>query len=235
MFELDQAIAEWRRQMAADGLKAPALLDELESHLRDDVERQLQSGAGMEPAFRAAVSRLGPAGALTNEFSKIGEMNAVFARVKFFLLTLAGIQNPILATNMNSPYPNTHFEPRWATYLKSAAFLLPAITLWLAMTVFVVPKIREMCYQAKVTLPAVYDLVFSLMQHGVLIGGALVAALVFLEWRSDRWPRYRRAAFGIGVFALNSAVLTLISFLVIYAVIAATHISQPSAHQILFP
>lgn len=221
--------------MVADGLKGPALLDELESHLRDDVERQVQSGAGGEPAFRAAVGRLGQPGALMNEFSKIGETNAVFTRIKFFLLTLAGIQNPILATNMNSSYPNTNFEPRWATYLKSAAFLLPAITLWMALVVFIVPKLREICQQAGVALPAIYNLVFSLMQHGVLIGFTLIAALVFLEWRSDRWPRYRRATFGIAVFALNSAVLVLISFLVVFAIIAAVHISQPSARQILFP
>jgi hypothetical protein len=235
MFNLHHAITEWRQQMATGGINTPAVLDELESHLQDDVERQVQSGAGAEQAFRAAVSRLGQPNALTNEFSKIGESNAAFTRIKYFLLTLAGVQNPILATNMNTSYPNTNFEPRWATYLKSAAFLLPAITLWMAVVVFIVPKLREICGQAGVALPAVYGLVFSLMQHGVLIGGTLIAALIFLEWRSDRWPRYRRAAFGIGVFALNSAVLILISFLVVFAVIAAVKISHPQTHQILLP
>jgi len=225
MFELDQAIAEWRRKMAADGLKAPALLDELESHLQDDVERQVQSGAGVEPAFHTAVGRLGQPSALTNEFSKIGETNEAFARLKYFLATLAGIQDPTLATNMNSPYPTVNFEPRWATYIKSIAFLLPAATLWMLVVVLIVPKLRQICDQAGVTLPAVYNVVFSLMQHGVLVCGSLVAALVLLEWRSERWPRYRRAAFGIGVFALNSAILILISFLVAYAVIAAAQIA----------
>ena len=74
----------------------------------------------------------------------------------------------------------------------------------------------------------------ALQAAGVLIGGALIGALIFLEWRSDRWTRYRRAAFGIGVFALNSAILILISFLVAYAVIAAAQVSHP-ARQILFP
>jgi len=234
MFDLDHAIAEWRREMAADGLKVPTLLDELESHLQDDVERQVQSGVGVEQAFRAAVRRLGQSGALTDEFSKIGETNEVPARLKYFLLTLAGIQNPTLATNMNSSFSNTNFEPRWATYLKSIAFLLPAATLWMLMGVFLMPKLREICHQAGVTLPAVYDVVFSLMQHWVLLGGTLIAALIFLECRSDRWPRYRRAVIGIGVFALNSAILILISFLVAYAVIAAVQISHPSP-QILFP
>ena len=39
MFNLDQSITEWRRQMLAAGIKTPALLDELESHLRDDVRQ----------------------------------------------------------------------------------------------------------------------------------------------------------------------------------------------------
>jgi len=226
MFNLDHAIAEWRREMAADGLKAPALLDELESHLQEDVERQVQSGVGVEQAFGLAIRRLGQPRALTDEFSKIGETNKVLARLKYFLLTLAGIQNPTLATNMNLSFSNTNFEPRWATYLKSIAFLVPAATLWMLLVVFLVPKLREICQQAGVRLPAAYDVVFTLMQHWFLLGGAVIAALVFLEWRSNRWPRYRRAAIGIAVFALNAAALILISFMVVFAVVAAVQISH---------
>jgi len=42
MFNLEQAILDWRRQMAASGIKAPDVLDELESHLRDDVEAHVR-------------------------------------------------------------------------------------------------------------------------------------------------------------------------------------------------
>src|SRR5882762_4742893 len=106
MFELDQAITEWRRQMIADGIKTPALLDELESHLQEDVERQMQAGMSVEEAFHAAIQHLGKSGALTDEFAKVGETNEAFARIKYFLLTLAGIQNPSLATNMNTSLSN---------------------------------------------------------------------------------------------------------------------------------
>jgi len=226
MFNLDQAIAEWRRQMSADGMKAPALLDELESHVREDVERQVQSGADTAQAFDTAVSRLGQPGLLRGEFSKIGETGEVFGRLRYYFLTLAGIQTPTLATNMNTSNPNTNLEPRWATYLKSAGFLLPAVTLWTMMVVFVVPKLREICAGAGLALPGIYGLVFFLMQHVLLIGIALVAGLVLLEWRSDRWPRYRRAAFGVSVFVLNAAVMLLISSMVVYAVIAAAQFVQ---------
>jgi ferritin-like metal-binding protein YciE len=40
MFDPEQTIAEWRRQMAAGGIKTPEVLNELESHLREDVEQQ---------------------------------------------------------------------------------------------------------------------------------------------------------------------------------------------------
>jgi hypothetical protein len=39
MFELEQAITGWRRQMLAAGIKTPVPLEELEIHLRDEIER----------------------------------------------------------------------------------------------------------------------------------------------------------------------------------------------------
>jgi hypothetical protein len=37
MFNLDQAIEQWRRQLAVSGIRSLETLDELESHLREDV------------------------------------------------------------------------------------------------------------------------------------------------------------------------------------------------------
>jgi len=70
MFDLERAIDGWRRQMAAGGITAAEVLDELESHLRDDVAEQVRGGAEAEQAFAAAVRRLGPAAALRQEFAK---------------------------------------------------------------------------------------------------------------------------------------------------------------------
>lgn len=71
MFDLDKAIAEWRRQMLASGIKSADILDELESHLRDDFEEQLRSGLNEEQAFQTAKLRIGQAGALQTEFAKL--------------------------------------------------------------------------------------------------------------------------------------------------------------------
>jgi hypothetical protein len=73
MFDLDQAIAEWRQQMRKAGFESPALLDELESHLRDDIAEQMRSVVGAQQAFEAAVGRIGHASALQAEFRKTGD------------------------------------------------------------------------------------------------------------------------------------------------------------------
>lgn len=71
MFDLEQAIADWRKQMLAAGIKIPAPLDELESHLREDVEEQMRSGLSEQQAFELGVRRIGRADALKMEFDKV--------------------------------------------------------------------------------------------------------------------------------------------------------------------
>ena len=58
MFDLEQSITEWRQQMLAAGIKTPVPLEELESHLRDDIEQQVRSGVTDKIAFETAVRRL---------------------------------------------------------------------------------------------------------------------------------------------------------------------------------
>ena len=73
MFNLEDAIAQWRQQMLNAGLKSPVPLDELEIHLRDDIAAQARSGLEMQQAFEAAVERVGQASALKAEFEKAGD------------------------------------------------------------------------------------------------------------------------------------------------------------------
>ena len=75
MFNLDQAIAEWRRQMLSAGIKSPVPLEELEIHLREDVEQGMRSGLTAQAAFETAVQRMGQADGLKAEFKKAGKTN----------------------------------------------------------------------------------------------------------------------------------------------------------------
>lgn len=71
MFELEQAIADWRRQMRDAGLKTPAPLDELELHLREEIESQMQSGLNFSQAFEIASRQIGRGELLSVEFGKV--------------------------------------------------------------------------------------------------------------------------------------------------------------------
>jgi hypothetical protein len=71
MFNLEQSIADWRRQMLAAGIKMPVPLEELESHLREDIAQQMQSGLSAQQAFGIAMKKIGRALELKREFKKV--------------------------------------------------------------------------------------------------------------------------------------------------------------------
>jgi hypothetical protein len=70
MFNLEQSIADWRKQMLAAGIQTPAPLDELEIHLREDIKQQVKSGLNEQKAFETAIQRIGQPNVLKNEFQK---------------------------------------------------------------------------------------------------------------------------------------------------------------------
>ena len=70
MFDLEKAIAAWRQDMLAAGITRPAPLEELEGHLREEIEQRMKSGLGEPEAFNTAVRKIGQARALKTEFKK---------------------------------------------------------------------------------------------------------------------------------------------------------------------
>ena len=233
MFNFDQAIAGWRQQMAHGGLSEGEVLDELESHLRDEFESRLRTGLSAPDAFQAAVQRVGEAHALKHEFA-----TSITAadRLKDLIFTLAGIPHQTLATTtMNN---TSRFEPAWATYLKATAFLLPAIFFAIVSAIFVVPKLQQICSDAGLptaTAGTFWNLTYSSIQimlamshHGVMLAGGVIVLLLLLEWRFAQWPRYRRAAVGCGAFVLNSFVLLAFFMMFLAAIVAAPALAQLS-------
>jgi hypothetical protein len=101
MFNLDLAIQRWREQMLAAGIQSPEPLDELECHLREDIEQQTLAGTDEACAFQMAVQHVGKAVTLKKEFMKTGNSKLVLLRkLKSFL----GIKE--------APFPATDdFEP----------------------------------------------------------------------------------------------------------------------------
>jgi hypothetical protein len=104
MFDLEQSIAEWRKKMLAAGIKSPVPLEELEVHLREEIEAQVHSGKNEQQAFEATVLHIGQGQELQTEFSKewewpdillrnmsIREKMVLFVWIAFCVLEFAGV------------------------------------------------------------------------------------------------------------------------------------------------
>jgi hypothetical protein len=230
MFSLEEQISEWRRKMLAAGIGSPVPLEELENHLREDVEGQVLAGTNAQQAFENSVGQLGQPSTLKKEFTKTKE--TIQERTKKWLFALAGIPNRQLITNMN--ITNSNIESRWATYARAGAFIFPAAFLWLFTCVFVLPKVNEICQAAGATVfanaPAVFtasakvgQAMIFLTHHGFFISIAAILGLVLLERYVQSWPRYRRLAVSLGVFLLNAAVLLSLVLMLVWVAVAASY------------
>ena len=99
MFNLEQSIADWRQQMLAAGIKTPVPLEELEIHLREEIERQLQAGAGAAEAFQIAIQRIGVGTTLKVEFDKNNERKIM----KHILVISAGVLGVLVGMALVMP------------------------------------------------------------------------------------------------------------------------------------
>jgi hypothetical protein len=235
MFNLEERISEWRQKMLAAGIGSPMPLEELENHLREDIEGQVLAGTNAQQAFENSAGQLGQPATLRKEFGKARE--TIQERTKKLFLTLARIPNFQLTTNMN--ITNSNLEPRWATYARAGTFVFPAAFLWLFTVVFVLPKVNEICQSAGITVfnftgaPAVFEssaivgqAMIFLTNHGFLISVALIMGIVLLERYFQSWPRYRRLALNVGVFLLNAAVLLSLTLMIVSVLVAAPHLMK---------
>jgi len=226
MFDLEVAIHDWRQQLATAGIIAPKVADELEGHLREVIARAKPAGIITQAEFETAVEHLGNAALLKAEFAKIDGPDTAAGKLKRCLLAFAGVPSHYLAGSGNAGTPL--IEARWATYLKAVAFLVPAVFLWLTAATRILPMINEFYERPEIRADSLclditryhFGIIALLKDHLFHISCAGPLLLVLLEWRSAKWPRYRRAVISIGVFVLNSAVLISIFLMIISATVA---------------
>src|SRR3954447_20894502 len=102
MFDLESQIRGWRSALAAAMGNAPEPLDELESHLRDDIDRRMRLGADAQTAFEAARAQLGDAGRLAAEFAKTGERRWIPGWIAIGAVAAAVLVTAIWATARSS-------------------------------------------------------------------------------------------------------------------------------------
>lgn len=73
MHNLENSIAEWRKTMMAGARVSREALDELENHLRENVDQLTRSGMTEPEAFQRAVTQLGGPLTLASEFQKLDQ------------------------------------------------------------------------------------------------------------------------------------------------------------------
>jgi len=147
MFNLDQAILEWRRQMLAAGIKTPVPLDELETHLRDEIEQQAKSGVNEAEAFRVAVEKIGRANLVQNEFKKVEPKWADLEwKLTEVLLAVGSILAPLLMSHSVLFHRGSSAMTLSQKMASLAAFVTFALLVWagrLSYRVFpVIPRKR---------------------------------------------------------------------------------------------
>lgn len=105
MFDLNEEILKWRSSLAkSDPLDEPAV-DELESHLREEVESLASGNLSEEESFWLARRRLGGAGDLAGEFAKINRSTALKTRLFWMaagaLAYMLAIQSGVAASKLS--------------------------------------------------------------------------------------------------------------------------------------
>src|SRR5688572_14079828 len=98
-------------------------------------------------------------------------------------------------------------EARWATYSKGILFLIPALAAWSLSIVFVFPKIEQICANTGVYFPSMFGPAYFFRDYAIYIFTAIAAALLFLEWRSEIWRKYRRFSVGTVIYLFNLAFI----------------------------
>jgi hypothetical protein len=85
MFDLDNELVQWRRRMSAGGLRSVDVLDELESHIREEFSRNARTDLDAHETFAAAVAAIGLSARLVLEFEKINHMPTMKSVTKILL------------------------------------------------------------------------------------------------------------------------------------------------------
>lgn len=99
MFDLNEQIEEWRCALAQSEAVDKSDIDELESHLREEIERLISLKLSDEEAFWVAIHRVGDTGALAGEFAKVNWPGMLRKRV-FWMV--AGVLAYLLASYLAS-------------------------------------------------------------------------------------------------------------------------------------
>ena len=187
MFDLEKAIADWQRQMMAAGIKTPVPLEELEIHLREEIERQMRSGLDVQKAFEAATRQIGQARALRSEFGK----NDVSIGARFVELT--GIAWGVIAglfSLWTLFFLFTIHEVNWVGRMLGLVAIASTVLSW-RYGYRVLPVIRHRHVR---TLMGFAGCIVSILWMGTFVK-LILPSLVVLPTKTDTSPAWLMVSF----------------------------------------
>lgn len=90
MYDLNEQISKWRAGLAQSQTLGKADIDELESHLREEIESLKTLKLSDEEALLVAAHRLGSPARLSNEFAKVNRSSAFRHRLFWIIVGIVG-------------------------------------------------------------------------------------------------------------------------------------------------
>lgn len=78
MFDLEEAIKTWRKELRRNRALEDGYIEEMESHLRDEIEDKIRKGIGKEEAFLMSVKEMGQADQIGSEYCKTDARRPLF-------------------------------------------------------------------------------------------------------------------------------------------------------------
>ena len=103
MFDLEQEIEVWREELLENPSIDRNRLRELESHLREDMDRRITAGAQPTEAFAEAKNQLGQSLELGSEYAKV-HAPKVFSRWKTYLSAALLVLPALLASSFTAQF-----------------------------------------------------------------------------------------------------------------------------------
>ena len=146
MFQLDQTIQQWRADMTQNQNVTPENIDELEGHLRDEIETLMVTGLSAEESFMVSSLRLGGRDQIAGEFAKVNK-GLVWRKRSLWMLggilismlvgSLAGLCSQTAGSAMVLSGLDTHLPTALTITVSTAifAFLLTSALLVMSLLV----------------------------------------------------------------------------------------------------
>ena len=96
MFGIEKSIADWKTQLTQRQTMTPSDVDEMEMHLRDEMDHLQKAGLTAEESFLVACRRIGDCDQVAGEFAKING-NVVWKN-RFFWMIIGVLTMEVLSS-----------------------------------------------------------------------------------------------------------------------------------------